>query len=117
MHRDVLGDADDGFDPGVDRFVDGVGGETRRDEDERGVRPGLGDGVRDRAEDRDALDVLAGLAGRDAGDDLGAVRAVAEAVEAALAAGEPLDDETGLGPDEDRHQAGSGCRGGRCARR
>ena len=49
-------------DAGVDRLVDRVGGEARRDEDERGVRAGLGDGVGDGAEDRDALDVLAALA-------------------------------------------------------
>ena len=61
----------------------------------------LGDGV----EDRDALDVLAALAGRDAGDDLRAVGAVAQAVEAALAAGEALDDELRVAVDDDRHSA------------
>ena len=65
MDGDVLGDADDCLDPGVDRFVDRVGGEARKDEHERGVRSGLGDGLRDRAEDRDSLDVLAGLSGGD----------------------------------------------------
>ena len=48
--------------PGVDRLVDRVGGEAGRDEDERGVRAGLGDGVGDGAEDRDPLDVLPALA-------------------------------------------------------
>ena len=38
VRRDVLGDADDGADPGVGRLVDRVGGEARRDEDERRVR-------------------------------------------------------------------------------
>ena len=80
-------------DAGVDRLVDGVGGEARRDEDQRRVRAGLLDRLGDGVEDRDALDVLAALAGRDAGDDVRAVGAVAQAVEAALAAGQALDDE------------------------
>jgi len=49
----------------------------------------VGNGV----EDGDALDVLAALARRDSGDDLRAVRLVAQAVEAALAAGQALDDK------------------------
>ena len=106
VHRDVLGDADDGRDPGVDRLVDGVGREARRDEDERGVGARLGDRLGDRAEDRDALDVLAALARRHAGDDVRAVGAVAQAVEAALAAGQALDDEPRVAVDQDRHQAG-----------
>ena len=61
----------------------------------------------DRVEDRDALDVLAALSGRHAGDDVRPVRAVAEPVEAALRARQPLDDETCLRVDEDRHQAAS----------
>ena len=59
----------------------------------------VGDGV----EDRDALDVLAALAGRDAGDELRAVGAVAQPVERALAAGEALDDELRVLVDDDRH--------------
>ena len=47
-------------------------------------------------EDRDALDVLAALAGRDAADDLGAVVPVAQAVVLALPAGEALDDDLGV---------------------
>ena len=43
---------------------------------------GVGDGV----EHGDALDVLPALAGRDAGDDVGPVRAVPERVEGAFAA-------------------------------
>ena len=49
-----------------------------------GVR--LGDGVADRVEDRDALDALAALAGRDAGDDVRPVAEVPGRVERALAA-------------------------------
>src|SRR5215216_2113779 len=48
-------------------------------------------------------DGLATLAGGHAADDLGPVVAVAEAVELALAPGEALDDDLGVGVDEDRH--------------
>ena len=69
----------------VDGLVDRVDGEAGRDEDERGVRPGLVDRLGDGVEDGDALDVLPALAGRDAGDEVRAVGAVTQAVEAALA--------------------------------
>ena len=52
---------------------DRVGGEARRDEDHRRVGAGLVDRVVEGVEDRDALDVLAALAGRHAGHDVGAV--------------------------------------------
>ena len=65
--------------------------------------PVVVDGVGDRVEDRDALDVLAALARRDAGDDVRAVGAVAQAEEAALAPGQALDDEPRVAVDEDRH--------------
>ena len=90
-------------DPGVDRLVDRVRREARRDEDHRRVRARLVDGVGDGVEDRDALDVLAALARRHAGDDLRAVAAVAQPVERALAAGQPLDDELRVAVDDDRH--------------
>ena len=89
--------------PGVDRLVDRVGREARRDEDHRRVRARLRDRVGDRVEDRDPLDVLAALPGRDAGDDLRAVALVAEAVERALGAGQALDDELRVPVDDDRH--------------
>ena len=72
-------------DPGVDRLVDGVGGERRGDEDHRRVRACARDRLGDGVEDRDALDVLAALARSDAGDELRAVGAVAQPVEATLA--------------------------------
>ena len=87
----------------VDGLVDRVGGEARRHEDERRVRAGLLDRVGDGVEHRDALDVLAALARRDAGDDVRAVGAVAQAVEASFAAGEALDDEPRVVVDDDRH--------------
>ena len=71
--------------PGVDRLVDGVGGEGRRDEDHRRVRALLRDGLDDGVEDGHPLDVLAALAGRHAGDEVRPVGAIAEAVEASLA--------------------------------
>src|SRR5207244_4101196 len=73
-------------------------------EDERCVRSCLVDGVGDRVEHRDALDVLTALAGRDARNDVGAVSLVAQTVEAALAARQALDDEARVVVDDDRHQ-------------
>ena len=60
-------------------------------------------GLGDRVEDGHAVDVLAALAGGDAGDQVGAVVAVAEPVEGALAAGEAGDDQLGVGADDDAH--------------
>ena len=93
MRGNVLGDHDHRPDAGVDGLVRGVGGEARGDEDQRRVRAGVLDRLGDRVVDGDPLDVLAALAGRDARDDVRPVVAVAEAVEAALAAGQSLDDE------------------------
>ena len=103
MRRDALGDADDRADARARRLEDRVGGETGRHEDERRVRARLLDRVGDGVEDRDALDVLAALAGRDARDDVRPVGAVAERVERALAAGDALDDEARVAVDDDRH--------------
>jgi hypothetical protein len=99
----VLGDADDRPDTRVDRLVDGVGGERAGDEDERGVRPSFLDRLRDGVEDGYALDVLTPLPRCHSGDEVRAVVAVAQAVEAALAAGESLDDEARVEVDDDRH--------------
>src|SRR5712692_5998678 len=74
-----------------------------RHEDERRVRAGLVHRVGDRVEDGNTFDVLALLAGRDAGDDLRSVVAVAQPMEATLAAGQPLDDEARVVVDDDRH--------------
>ena len=73
-------------------------------EDHRGVGAGLGDRLGDRVEDGNAVDVLAALAGRDAGDEVGAVVAVAQAVEGALAAGQAGDDELRVLVDDDAHR-------------
>src|SRR5204862_8035130 len=53
--------------------------------------------------DRDPLDVLSALAGRDAGDDVRPVRPVAESVEATIAPGQALHDEPRVAADDDRH--------------
>ena len=61
----------------------------------------LGDGV----EYRHAVDVASEPTGRDAADDLGAgavVKALSREVDR-LAAGDALDDEGGLGVDQDGH--------------
>ena len=60
---------------------------------------GVGDGV----EDRHALDVLAGLAGSHARDQVGPVLAVAQPVERALAPGQPLDQQLGVLVDKNAH--------------
>src|SRR5439155_13113854 len=60
-------------------------------------------------EDGDALDVLAALAGRDSADDVGAVAAVVERVERALATGDARDRKPRVLVDEHGHQ--------RCPRR
>ena len=86
---DALGDAHDEGDPGSCRFEDRRRGGLRWHGDERGRRAGGGDRLGHGVEHGDPLDVLAALAGRDAGDDLGSVVAVAQAVEAALPAGQP----------------------------
>ncbi len=104
MRGDALGDADDRSDAGVDRFVDRIRGEPGGHEDEGRVGATLGDSLRDRVEDRHAVDVLPALSRRDARDEIRPVGVVATRVERALATGEPLDDEARLAVDDDRHQ-------------
>ena len=66
---------DHDLDARVGGLEDGVGRKWRRHEDQRRVGAGFGDRVLDGVEDRNAVDVLARLAGSHAGDDLGAVLA------------------------------------------
>ncbi len=96
VSRDALRDRDDGLDTGVHGLVDRVGGEARRDEHHRGIGSRLVDRVAHRVENRNALDGLAALSRRHAGDHVGAVGAVAERVKGAFAPGDALDDETRL---------------------
>src|SRR5215213_5965620 len=104
-HRNSLGDRDHRLDPGLDRLVDRRRGEARRDEDHRGIGARLLHRLPDRVEDRHSLDVLTALAGRDAGDEVGPVGLVAEAVEGALAAGQAGDGELRRAVDDDAHDA------------
>src|SRR4029079_19499753 len=106
-HRDALGDAEDRRDAGVGRLHDRVGRATGRDEDAGRVRDGLADGVSEAAEDRDRAveGPEAALAGRDPGDDPGAVLEHRPRVELALATGDALDEQRRVGPDEDAHRA------------
>ncbi len=67
---DVLGDADDQRELCVDGFHDGVGGKTRGDVDDGGVRAGCLNGISDGVVDGDALDDLSRLPRGDARDDL-----------------------------------------------
>ncbi len=99
----ALGDANHRLDSRVDGLVDRVGGEPRRDEDHRRVRPGLVDRLRDGVEDGDPLDVVAALPRSDPRHDLRTVVPVPHAVERALSPGEALDDEPCLAVDDDRH--------------
>ncbi len=101
--REPLRDADHGPDPGVNGLVDGIRREARGDEDHGRVRAGLVHCLGDSVEDRHAVDVRTALPGRDACDDVRAVVAVANPVERALPAGEPLDDEPRVVVDDDRH--------------
>ena len=103
MRGEPLGDADHGPDPGVHGLVDRVRREARRDEDHGRVRARLRDRVGDGVEHRHALDVLAALAWRHAGDELRPVGAVPQPVERPLAPGEALDDELRVLADDDRH--------------
>ena len=104
VRRDVLGDADDGRDARVGRLVDGVGGEARRDEDERSrSRRCASTAAATVSKTGMPSTSWPPLPGRDAGDDVRPVGAVAQAEEAALAAGQALDDEPRLAVDEDRH--------------
>src|SRR5580704_5423076 len=100
---DALGDRDDQRNARVLGLEDRVRREPRRHEDHRGVRICAGDGLVEGVEHRDALDVLAALARRDAADHLGAVVAVAERVERALAPGDPRHAQPRVGIDEDAH--------------
>src|SRR4029077_17464760 len=90
-------------DAGVRRLENGVGREARRDEHHRGVRAGLLDGLVDRVEHGDPVDVLAALSGRDARHDVRAVALVVRRVERPLPAGDAGDAEAGVAVDQDAH--------------
>src|SRR3954468_17630149 len=103
MRGDALGDADDRLDPRIGGLEHRIGGEARRHEHHRGVRPGLLDRLVERVEHGDALDVLAALARRHARHDVRAVALVFHRVERALAARDARDAHARLLVDQDAH--------------
>src|SRR6266508_4274454 len=112
---DALGDAHDESKIGIGRLVDGLRGESRRYEDQGGVRAGLGHRLGHRVEDRDALHVQTGLAGGHSGHHLGPICPVTQPVERALPASQSLYHDAGCVVDEDRHQAALASSAARCA--
>ncbi len=102
---DALGDADDEAAARGRGLEDRVGRGLRRDHDERGVRAGRLDGLAHGVVDGDPLDVGPTFARGHAGDHLRPVVAVAQTVEAALAAGQSLDNDFRIFVDEDAHDA------------
>ena len=107
VDRDTFGDDDGERDPGVDRLDHRVLGERRRHEADGDVGAGLGHRLAHRAEDRQdgAVEVHlgAGLAGVHSADDAGARGEHPLGVLGALAAGDALHDDRGLGVQEDGH--------------
>src|SRR5664280_2148538 len=105
--RDALGDADDEAHARVGRLEHRVAREARRHEEHGDVGTGVADGRCHAVEHRHAVDDLAALAGRRAGDHVGAGGAHAARVEGALAAGDALDQHAAGLVDEDGHQSAS----------
>ena len=87
----AFGDADDEVDLGVSGFHDGIGGERRRNENNRRVRVSFIDGFANRVEDGPAFVGGATFAGRHASYDFGDVGGAGFRMERAFAAGEALD--------------------------
>src|SRR4029079_3625488 len=103
--RDALGDAEDRLDPRVCRLHHRIRCAGGRDEDAGRVRAGLADRVDHGVEHGDAAvdRGLATLAGRHPGNDRRAVLEHRPGVEFALAAGDAVDEQPRVGPDEDAH--------------
>ena len=93
----MLGDDDRKVDPGMGRLHNCISGGHRRDEDDACGRVVLPEGFPHRVVDRDAVDFLPALSGRNTGDDASAAdlpRVVVHQfrVEPTLPAGDVLDD-------------------------
>ena len=99
----TLGDAHDEFDATLGCFHDCVTNAGSRNEDARCVGAGFRNGVGNRCEHRDAIDIGTGLLGVRATDNLGAVIAIAQTVETSLRTGEALVDDLGVFVYEDAH--------------
>src|SRR6185503_8054227 len=105
-HRDALGDADHQVQVRVDGFVDRRCRERRRHVDHGDVSPSLRFRVLDRAENRNALEILARLFRINAGDEAGLAVGVGAAglgVEHAGLAGDALRHHPGVLVDQDAH--------------
>ena len=105
VHGDALGDDDAERDLGIDSLLDGRLGEARRHEDDADIGTGGHHGLAHVAEDRDAVDLLAPLAGSDARDDLGTTRHHAARVLGALRPRHALHEDAAIGIEPDRHAA------------
>src|SRR5438876_5627106 len=104
IHRNAFGDADDQIESGIDGFKDRLASEGRWNENRGRGRARLLRGFGHSVEDRHfVFKKLAAFAGRDAGDDLRAVFETQLGVPRAEAAGDALDQDLGLGSDEDGH--------------
>src|SRR5206468_3736081 len=103
----AFGDGDDEVEAGIDALKDRIGREWGRDEHGTGGRAGLFDrlgyGVEDGHLFAGVIEGLPALAGGDAGDDLGAVVDGELGVFGAEAAGDALDEDFGVGLNEDGH--------------
>ena len=106
-HGNAFGDGNHQFQPGIRAFENRVGGEGGRNKNGGGRRAGLFHRLGDRVENGNLLSAvlknLAALAGRDAGDDLRAVINRELRVPRAEAAGDALDEDLGVGFDENGH--------------
>ncbi len=106
-HRHAFGDGDDGFDAGIDRFENGVGGEGGGTKIIVASAPVFSTASIDRVEHRQAFDRFAAFAGRHAADHLRAVFFAALGVELAHLAGDALADDAGDLVDQNAHDVES----------
>src|ERR1035437_194899 len=106
-HGNAFRDGDNEFESGVRAFENRIGGEGRRNENRARRRAGLfhrvGDGVENWNSFAAVLKELSAFARRDAGDDLRAVINGELRVLRAKAAGDALDENLGVGFNEDGH--------------
>ncbi|CAB4717722.1 unannotated protein [freshwater metagenome] len=103
VRRHTFGDAHDEFDSALGCFHDCVTNARSRDEDARCVGACFLHRVSNRCEHRDTVDVFASLLGVCSTDNLGAVIAIAQAVETTLRTGEALVDDLCVLVYEDAH--------------
>ena len=109
--RNPLSDADDQPDPGIVCFEDRVGGERRRNEDQRAVGTGLLDRFLNGVEDGEAIDLRPPFAGSTPADEDVLTRTMFLGVRPALLrvkqpglAGDALTNDFRVLVDEDAHE-------------